>query len=234
MISFAPTVVFIAATGLALVSAGYFWSRSKSVSIFIILWYLAALALNRVAVFPGAGVWVPGDLFRLVLYSTAMFVPVLAYILARVRSVAIRQAIDAVPLPYLAASQIYRVVGAFFFLAYLNGVFPAQVAVPAAMLDTFIGLTALPLAMVLARRSAPGLTLGWNALGLFDFTVALTVISGSLFGLLTLTPAPSAIGQAPWILLSVFQVPFAIIVHVEMLRRLAQKTDVATPAVSAN
>lgn len=223
MIAFTPIIIFVVATALALLSSIYFWQKSKAISLFILGWYFFAQVLNGIGFFPGQGTWVEGDLVRMVAYSMAMFLPVLVYFWALSRSNSLREAIEAVPTPVLAGSQIYRISGATFLLAYLHGVFPGAMAIPAAVLDTFIGITALPLAYLLMHKPVRRLTIGWNLVGLFDFALAFSLVSASLFGIIAITPAPSAIGQAPSVLISLFQVPFAMIVHFEMLRRLFAK-----------
>lgn len=56
-----------------------------------------------------------GDFIRLNLYSMSMAVP-----------------LEAIPLHHLAAAQLYRVVGAVFFLVFAAGYACAAVALPAA------------------------------------------------------------------------------------------------------
>ncbi|MEM9349836.1 MAG: hypothetical protein AAGA47_06215 [Pseudomonadota bacterium] len=222
MITAVPPIIYTVATAIAVLTAGYFWSRSRAISGFILIWFASALTLNSVGFFPGIGIWSDGDVARMMAYGVAMAAPVLIYLWARPRFAAM---IDAVPTPLLAATQVYRLAGATFLIGYLHGSFPAEVALPAAALDTFIGLSALPVAYVLTHRPARGMATAWNLVGLFDFALAFTVISASLFGLWTLSPAPSAIGQSPSILISLFQVPLAIIIHIEMLRRLARRAE---------
>ena len=87
-----------------------------------------------------------------------MFIPVVAYVWARLFSPGISKAILGVPNHILAGSQAYRIAGGVFFRAFLHGTYSPEFAISAAVLDTFIGLTALPLAFPLLRRPAPSLT----------------------------------------------------------------------------
>lgn len=214
-----PTIVFTCATLIALVVTAYLWRRSRLLAAIIPVWFGAALAINAIGVFPGAGEWVEGDFVRLNLYSMAMAAPVLLYLILRWRNTAVRAAMEAIPLQHLAASQLYRIIGAVFFLAFAAGHAPAAVALPAATLDTFIGLTALPMAYAIARGSTR-FARTWNWIGLFDFAWAFSMVMLSYLGLLALDPAPTSMGQSPVVLISLFQVPLAIIVHIELLRRL--------------
>jgi len=80
------------------------------------------------------------------------------------------------------------------------------------------------------RRPAGGLLLGWNTIGLFDFMLAISLVVASVYGLVQLDPAPSALGQLPSILTAVFTVPFGIMVHLELFRRLLAQRRPELPA----
>ncbi|MEL6745941.1 MAG: hypothetical protein AAFO68_10825, partial [Pseudomonadota bacterium] len=162
----------------------------------------------------------PRHLGRTPFYLAIIFAPVAMYILARTASATRRATIDNVPTQLLVGSQFYRVAGFTFYLGFLGGLYPAEIAFPAAIFDVFIGITALPLAYLLIRRPMRAVLIGWNAIGLFDFLLAISLVLLSVYGLVTLTPAPSALGQLPSILTAVFAVPFGIIIHLELFRRL--------------
>ncbi len=215
-----PLIILIVPLGLTILCSWYFWQRARTVSLFFIVWFLISLALNTVTFFPGEGVWVDGDRTRTPVFLALMATPIFIYFFARRISEQIGAAIDAIPLHFLVGNQVYRLAGITFYFAYIGGLYPAEVAFPAAILDVFIGLTALPLAFLLMRRPAQRLALAWNSIGLFDFGLAITVVTASVYGFVTLTPAPSALGQLPSILTAVFAVPFGIIVHLEIFRRL--------------
>lgn len=227
--SFIPIIIFGIAITIALVFVVYFWQRSRPVSIFIALWFSAALILNHIGFFHGEGVWEEGDLLRMPLFSLAMAAPVGVYFWARLWVRGFSEVISDVPTPFLIGSQVYRIAGAIFFVAFLVGLSPAQVALPAAVFDTFIALTALPLAFLLVRRPARRLGIAWNVIGLTDFAWAFSATAASLFGLWAMTPAPSGIGASPSALIALFQVPLAIIIHIELLRRFTVAEQSAQP-----
>jgi hypothetical protein len=54
----------------------------------------------------------------------------------------VRMLITAIPLPWLLAVQLYRVLGVLFLAAYLWQIMPAEFALHAGIGDTVIGLTA--------------------------------------------------------------------------------------------
>ncbi|MEM0977024.1 MAG: hypothetical protein AAGJ34_05790 [Pseudomonadota bacterium] len=227
--SFVPTLIFAIAGAIALVFTIFFWSRSRATSLFIALWFAAALGLNHIGFFHGEGVWEEGDLMRMPLFSLAMFTPVAIYFWARARVPGFAQMIAEVPAMFLYGSQIYRIAGAVFFLAFAAGLSPAPVALPAAVFDSFIAVTAFPMAFLMTRRPNQRVGLAWNAIGLTDFAWAFSATAASLFGLWAMTPAPSGIGASPSALIALFQVPLAIIIHVELLRRLFAVHGAAIP-----
>jgi len=75
-------------------------------------------------------------------------------------------------------------------------------------------------AYLLLRGLGHRTAIAWNLIGLTDLMIAILLVAASIFGLLALSPAPSAIGQSPFVLISLFQLPLAVIAHIEMLRRL--------------
>ncbi|MEL6960030.1 MAG: hypothetical protein AAGL89_13870 [Pseudomonadota bacterium] len=222
MTAFVPLLVYAGAGLVATVVAGYFVRQNLRLSMAVMVWLGGAVTVDRIGIFPGDGVWQEGDVLRMLAFGTGMGLPVALYFIAKARSERFAATMDAVPPHLLTATQVYRLVGATFFVAYLSGSMPAEVALPAAVLDTFIGLTAIPLAVLLLRRPAPRITALWNGIGLFDFGWAFMAVSASMFGFWQITPAPSALGQSPFVLISLFQVPLAVIVHIEMLRRLGK------------
>ena len=220
MMIFVPLVIFLIPLAITLFSARLFWQSARPISYFFIFWFAAALMLNAVTFYPGEGVWVDGDRQRTPLYLALMSAPVVIYVVAQATLPSVRAAIASVPTETLIRTQIYRVAGFTFLLGYLGGLFPAALAFPATLLDMFIGLTAWPLARLVARRPSKGLVIGWNGIGLFDFGLAVSLVVASVYGLIDLDPAPSAIGQVPVIMTTLFAVPFAIVVHIEVLRRV--------------
>ncbi|MEO0343817.1 MAG: hypothetical protein AAF198_10305 [Pseudomonadota bacterium] len=218
--SFVPTIIFAIAISIAVGFTVYFWSRSRAVSTFILVWFLAALGLNEIGFFHGHGVWEDGDLMRMPLLSLAMFTPIALYFWARAKVDGFAKMISAVPSYFLYGSQIYRIAGSVFFIAFIAGISPAALALPAAIFDTFIAVTAIPMALLMLRNPIRQVGIAWNVIGLTDFAWAFSATAASLFGLWAMTPAPSGIGQSPALLITLFQVPLAIIIHIELLRRL--------------
>jgi len=90
------------------------------------------------------------------------------------------------------------------------------------VLDIIVGVTALPVAWVLARGFSwsRNLAIVWNLVGILDLASAFTVVTLSIFGLLALDPAPTRMGLYPLSIVSIYQVAIAIFLHIYLLRRL--------------
>src|SRR5688572_28411282 len=117
-------------------------------------WLGAAIALGS------SGSVLPTLLFALVL-------PVIAGITAIRRSSDLDAVLNAVPLPWLAGIQLYRVIGAVFLALYFGDLLPGEFALPAGAGDVVVGLAAPVVAWMFVKRAqGSGFTLlGWNLVG---------------------------------------------------------------------
>ena len=137
-----------------------------SIAILLITWLLFRLALvmNPPG---GAVIATPFIVAFIVLGILVGTLPLLSPIF--------RQIVQAVPETWLVGIQAIRVFG-FLFLALMDmKLLPAQFALPAGYGDIIVGLLALVIIYLLMKRNpyARTLAIGWNLLGLLDFTVAL-------------------------------------------------------------
>lgn len=87
--------------------------------------------------------------------------------------------ITAIPLPWLIAVQLYRVLGVSFLVAYLWQLMPAEFELLAGIGDILIGLAAPLVAYAVMKnlRSARVLARSWNVLGIADLVLAVTLDS---------------------------------------------------------
>lgn len=168
------------------------------------------------------------DASSLPLLPLAIFLPVIVGAPIVLLSRRVGQVLDAMPLSWLIAIQLYRVFGSVFLAAGLRGALPAAFALPAGIGDVLTGLFALPAAVAVAmgtgqsRRAA----IIWNIFGLADFVVAITL------GLLT-SPGPLQLivpnvpsigaGAYPDVLTPSFVVPSSILLHALSLRQLYRR-----------
>jgi hypothetical protein len=128
----------------------------------------------------------------------------------------------------LALLQFYRVFGGLvFFDAYKNQTLPAELALVTGSFDIFIGLTSV---MFLLLKSTNTLFLIWNVLGLLDFLIAISVVSLAfpfpIIGkAISLSFEPTGMFLYPFLLISLFGVPFSTLLHLIGIKKaLDQKT----------
>lgn len=216
------SVISSVAFAIALAVAAYGWRRMRVVSFGVMAWCAAAWALSRRGFYQDASGWSSADIPGFLLFGTLMTLPPAAIALGWYRSRAIRGFLEAIPLPTLIGSQAYRLAGAVFLWMYAEGLMPPQIGVVAGCADVFIGITALPLAWAVAKNigGVRRLAVGWNLIGIADFLVAVSLVSLSFSGVLALQPDPVRIGLHPLALISLFQLPLSIVIHLLALRRL--------------
>jgi hypothetical protein len=152
--------------------------------------------------------------------------PIGALIWAYFRLPSVRAAMAAMPLPGLIALHAIRLLGFTFIVLYADGRLPAPFAPSAGWGDVFIGATALPLAWAVTQFGAHvrPLALLWNALGVADLVIALTLGPLSAPGPLQVFVGPpdsSPMTTLPWLIIPAFLVPCLMFVHVVIFTRLA-------------
>ncbi len=133
-----------------------------------------------------------------------------------------REIVAASPLAWLIGIQLFRIQGVMFLWNYYEGLLPGEFAFPAGIGDILIGLTAIPVAIALARHrsGAERWATIWNWLGIFDLVLAVTL------GFLT-SPSPiqqlafdrpNPIGDLfPLVMIPINRVPIAILLHLYAL-----------------
>jgi hypothetical protein len=128
-----------------------------------------------------------------------------------------------VPAWGMIALQLYRVAGGCYLYMHLNGSMPNYVALQTGVLDLFIGLTAIPLAVLVKTRglrNVSALVLAWNAIGLFDLVSGFTFFFANYFGVYETEPALTIFAFYPFSLICLFQVPLAMGIHILFLTQL--------------
>jgi hypothetical protein len=157
----------------------------------------------------------------------AIFLPVIIGVPILLMSKRIGQLLDAMPTAWLVGLQVYRVLGGVFLVGWARGAIPGIFALPADIGDVTTGLLALPVAYALASGGAGGRRKAvlWNAFGLADFAVAVSIG-------LAITPGPLQLivpsipntlaGTYPTVLIPAFAVPSSILLHVLSLRQFTR------------
>ncbi|HZZ60420.1 MAG TPA: MFS transporter [Roseiarcus sp.] len=194
-----------------------------AVTIPYTLWFAVAwsAAINDVFGAVAAPLTVP-------LLPLAIFLPVIVGAPLLLLSKRVGRLLDAMPVTWLVALQLYRVFGSVFLAAGLRGALPGVFAVPAGIGDVLTGLFAVPAAIAVATGAAQGrrAAIAWNVFGLADFAVAITlgmITSPGPFQLIVPNVPSIGAGAYPSVLTPAFVVPSSILLHTLSLRQLARR-----------
>ena len=158
----------------------------------------------------------------------AIFLPVIIGAPLLLLSKRVGQVLDAMPVTWLVALQVYRVFGSWFLAAWLRGAAPEVLALPAGTGDVLTGLFAVPAAIAVATGTAEGrrAAMIWNIFGLADFVVAITmgmVTTPGRFQLIVPGLPSFNAGTYPDVLTPAFVVPGSILLHALSLRQLRRR-----------
>jgi hypothetical protein len=226
--TFATLAAIIVGLNRSLIFAN--WStrdRSQAIwgaSALLAAFYLAASLPSRAGFYGGTTSKIPTIQFGLL-------IPIVAGILLFSIWQPFRRVIEAVPQQWLVGVQLYRIEGLIFLVLYAIGRLPAAFALPAGVGDVLVGLLAPVVALAQIRKwpNANSLLRAWNLLGLADLVVALTtgfLTSPSPLQKLAFDAPNLLIGRYPLVLVPVFLVPLAILLHLASLQKLRQ-TEIA-------
>ena len=222
--SIAIIVAALAGLRVAVTRAG--WEEAQRIAtlrmaaVVLPLWFVVALALSSAEVF--RGVAVPTIEF-------GIFMPIVIGLVWLWRSETAIRLIDAIPQSWLVGIQFYRVLGLIFLLLNAEGSLPSLFALPAGNGDVIVGLLA-PVVAVAYARGVVGrelLVRGWNILGLLDLAVAITtgfLTSPSPLQMFSFDAPNELIDAYPLVLVPVFGVPLAVLLHVASLVKLGRET----------
>jgi len=179
---------------------------------------VVTIAATRVLYFESGPLAVPG-------FGLAVALPIILLVVVALRSAPLRARLDTIPLPLLIGVHAVRVEGVFFVLLYLQNRLPAPFAPTAGWGDIVVGLTALPVAWLVARGAALAkpIALVWNIAGSADLiaAVSLGVMSSPgqlrmIFGDVSSAIMPTL----PWLLIPGFVVPLLFATHLAIFYRL--------------
>ncbi|MGF6853720.1 MFS transporter [Paraburkholderia sp. CI3] len=163
------------------------------------------------------------------LLPLAIFLPVLIGAPLLLLSRRAGQVLDAMPVTWLVAIQLYRVFGSWALAASLRGEMPSVFALPAGIGDVLTGVFAVPAAIAVATGTAEGrkAAIIWNIFGLADFAIAVTmgvITSPGPFQLIVPNVPSIGAGAYPDVLTPAFVVPSSILLHALSLRQLFRRS----------
>ncbi len=124
-----------------------------------------------------------------------------------------------------------RVAGVAFLLYLAFGHLPALFALPAGLGDIATGIAAPLVALRLAQGTGRRAGLWFNAFGMTDLVVALTLGALTGFGLLNITPSSAPITELPLALIPTATVPLLFALHITSTFTLARAPRPARSAV---
>jgi hypothetical protein len=181
-------------------------------------WFFAALLPSWLGFYRGT-------LTRIPTIEFGLLVPIIAGIIFYRRSDVLRRIVAAAAQSLLVGVQIYRVLGVIFLVLLADRLMPGVFALPAGAGDVAVGLLAPVLAVSFARglRGSRGLVYAWNLIGLADLGVAVTtgfLSSPSPAQLLALGNPNTLITAFPVVMIPVFLVPLAVLLHLASLAKL--------------
>lgn len=130
----------------------------------------------------------------------------------------------------LALPHTFRIMGGVFLVVLALGHLPALFALPAGLGDIATGVAAPLVARRLARGDGRAGAVWFNAFGLADLVVAVSM--ATLAGILLVTPSTEPLRLLPLALIPSTAVPLAVVLHVVSLGRLLPRTA-REPALQA-
>jgi hypothetical protein len=122
--------------------------------------------------------------------------------------------------------------GAAFLIIMALGHLPALFALPAGLGDIVAGLAAPLVAHSLAQGRGRRAALWFNAFGLTDLVVALTLGAVTAYQLIHVTPSGAPISELPIAVVPTVGVPLLIAVHITSVSKLARARRIPRPATA--
>ncbi len=122
--------------------------------------------------------------------------------------------------------------GVAFLLIMALGHLPALFALPAGLGDIAAGIAAPLVARKLAQGTGRRAALWFNAFGLTDLVVALTLGAVTAYQLIHLTPSGAPISELPLAVVPTVGVPLLLAVHITSVSALARARRTPQPATA--
>jgi hypothetical protein len=178
----------------------------RSITVLIAAWFIAVLTASALHVFRTAPGQPPLPL------GLAALIPIAAFSLWFLRSETFRRFVLALNPRTLTFVHSWRIAGFVFLALYAYGILPGAFALPAGLGDIAIGATASLVAIKLANPNHRSSFILWQALGIFDLVLAVTL--GATISLIDPRSAPtSPLTALPLSLIPTFAVPLLLILH---------------------
>ena len=190
---------------------------SAALGIILLIWFFTIFGLGKSGFFFDDPLIIPNIVFGFL---------VLFELLRRVFSAMIKKIVADIPMiTWLIGLQTYRIVGFGFLSLQSQGLLPAIFAIPSGYGDILVGVTA-PLAAFLYYFKKPyarQIAIAWNILGIVDLVMAVSLgflaFSRPVQFIVT-TVSTEQMALFPLVLITLFAVPLALVLHLFCLRAL--------------
>jgi hypothetical protein len=206
-------------------------SAALPLSALLLAWFLTALVTSWFGSYQGGPSRIPTIQYGLL-------IPIVTGVALYWRWPALKRIVESVPQRWIVSIQVYRVLGLIFLVLYAAGRLPGDFALPAGVGDVIVGLLAPVVATAFERGSpgSAGLLRAWNLLGIADLAVAVTtgfLTSPSELQMLAFDRPNQLISAFPLVMVPVFLVPLAVLLHLASLQKLrasaASRTELLQP-----
>lgn len=193
------------------------WSTTLKIGVGLLAWYGLVFVLGRFGFFGMDPLFAPNIAFGFIAWFF-----LLKYLYS---SEFVRRVFEAIPLHWVMAVQIFRVMGYGFITFWQLGLLPGEFALPTGYGDVFVGLLAPVVAFLYYKRASFSrqLAIVWNFVGIADLTLALTLGISTYprpVQLLPAQPTNEPIALFPLVLVPLFAVPLSLLLHLLSLRIL--------------
>lgn len=202
----------------------YKTSKSKkfsSTTTFVLLsWFSIVFILGKTGFFAINPLIAPNIIFGFL---------ILFHFLRKIyHSKTIQNIADAIPVHWIIGIQTYRIVGIGFLFLWARQLLPAEFAFPAGIGDIIVGISAPVVALFyyLKKTYATKLAIAWNIVGIADLVIAISV---GILGyprplqVLPVTPSTDLMSLFPLVIITLFAVPLAMLLHFFSLRVLRKE-----------
>jgi hypothetical protein len=186
------------------------YKGANKVAAFIVVWYAIAFYFSQFpAVESLTGYNIDTDLWGFIFFGVFGFVFTgLFYAVLFKPNTAVQDLMYRWPASFLCAHQLYRLGGAFFLYLYAVKGLDAYFYLQAGIMDTFMGLSAIPMALYVGSKplgQSRSVLLLWHAIGLFDLLSGFTFAIAEFVGLYQPEDSTAYIAYAPATLVCYFQ-----------------------------
>ena len=186
------------------------------------VWYLLSLGLSINGFFHDPTKFSKGDYLGLICLLVMMSIPLITFFLL-LKNKLFRNLIDLLSLKFITGLLTYRIIGGVYLsLLLFDKRAPALFAIPPAILDAFIGITALIVSS--GKFQSTKIPRTWNYIGIFDFVLAFSIYF-LYFPFKILSVSPDKImwgGFYPMAFIVMFVAPLSTILHISALIKLSK------------